>query len=192
MSKFSSLSYSTLKKILLGSVFEFGPILIFLLSFHYLHIYKATFILMIATIISTIVTYRVQKRLPYVALYVALLTLLFGYITIAHHQPKFIQIRDTMYDATLALTLMIGLMTNISFLKLAFNEVLPMTSRAWTKLTYAWTFFFVLSASANEYIRRTMDLHSWFDFKSLMVIATIIFGCITLFFFYEKVEHHHK
>lgn len=186
MNKIATVPTATIKKVLIGSALEFGPILIFLLSFQYFHIYKATFILMIATIISTIATYRIQKRLPYLALYVALLTVAFGYMTITHRQPKFIQMRDTMYDVTCALTLLAGLMIRISFLKMAFNDVLPMTNRAWTRLTYAWTAFFIINATANEYVRRTFDLHQWFEFKSFVALLTIIFGIATLYFFYEK------
>ena len=189
MNKISVSTSSTIRRVLIGGALEFGPILIFLLSFHFFHIYKATLILMVATILSTIATYRLQKRLPYLALYVALLTVGFGYVTLVHHQPKFIQMRDTMYDVTCALTLLGGLMVRISFLKLAFDEVVPMTNRAWTKLTYAWTAFFIMNAIANEYVRRTMNLHAWFEFKSIVAAITIVFGLTTLYFFYEKNQN---
>lgn len=177
---------NVLKKLLAGSAFEFGPIVIFLVSFHYLHIYKATLILMVVTIISTVVTYRVQKRLPYLALYVALLTIIFGYMTISLHQPRFIQMRDTLYDITFALTLIVGMAVDFSFLKFAFDSVFPTTNRAWERLTYAWASFFIINAFVNEYVRRTMSLHDWFDFKSTMVIVTLFFGITTLVLFYEK------
>ena len=174
----------------LGSLLEFGPILIFLASFQYFHIYKATMLLMVTTIVTTIVTYRTQKRLPYLALYVALLTIGFGYLTLIHHQPKFIQMRDSLYDLTCAITLLIGLMINVPFLKIAFNEVISMTSRAWHKLTYLWIAFFMAAAALNEYVRRTYSLHDWFDFKSYIVIATVIFGVSALVFCYEKPEEN--
>lgn len=188
MSDSSLFSTATLKRLVIAALLEFGPIFIFLASFHRFRIYEATLILMIATIISTLVTYRVQKRLPYLALYVALLTTVFGYLTLTHRQPRFIQMRDTLYDITCALTLLIGLMTSVHFLKLAFNEVIPMTVRAWNKLTYAWIFFFIATAIANEYVRRTMSLQDWFQFKGLMVILTLIFGLVTLYFFYERAH----
>jgi intracellular septation protein len=181
---------SVFKKVLAGSALEFGPIVIFLLSFHYLHIYKATMILMLMTIISTIATYKVQKRLPYLALYVALITIGFGYLTLSLHQPRFIQMRDTLYDVTCAVTLIIGLIFDISFLKYAFDSVFPTTTKAWDKITYAWIVFFIANAGLNEYIRRTMSLKFWFDFKSTMVLITIVFGIITLILFYEKKAEH--
>lgn len=191
MIKPSLFSGHTLRKVLIGGVLEFAPILIFILSYHHFHIYKATFILMVTTIISTFVTYRVQKRLPYLALYVALLTILFGYLTISHHKPSFIQVRDTMYDITCALTLLIGLMINVPFLKLAFQSVIPMTARAWNRLTYGWVFFFIIGAILNEYIRRNHSLNVWFEFKGVMVIVTSVFAITFLYFIYEKDTSTH-
>jgi intracellular septation protein len=176
------------RKFFLAGIFEFGPVLLFIIAFERFHIYKATIILMVTTIISTIVTYSIQKRLPYLALYVALLTGIFGYITLTLHQPKFIQMRDTLYDATCAITLIIGLMINISFLKLAFHKVMPMTQRGWERLTYAWIGYFIIAAIANEYVRRTMTLGQWFDFKSVVIIVTSIFGILALYFLYEKED----
>lgn len=186
MSPHSEFTLSILKRVLIGGLLEFGPILIFLSAFDHFHIYKATMILMITTIVSTVLTYRIQKRLPYVALYVALITIGFGYLTLMHREPKFIQMRDTLYDTTWALTLLLGLMINVPFLKFAFNDALPMTLRAWHRLTYAWIGFFLMGAALNEIVRRNYSLQSWFNFKGIMVVVTISFGLAMLFFFYEK------
>ena len=186
MNLFSAISPKVVKKIALAGVLEFAPVFIFLLAFEFFHVYKATIVLMITTIISTFATYKIQKRLPYVALYVALLTSIFGYITLTLHQPKFIQIRDTLYDVSCALTLVVGLVTGTQFLKVAFSPVLSMTNRAWNHFTYAWIIFFISIAVANEYVRRFMSLSAWFDFKSIIVAVTLFFGVTTLFLFYEK------
>lgn len=188
MSKHSHLTLALAKRVLMSGLLEFGPILLFLATFDSFHIYRATMILMIATIISTIVTYRLEKRLPYLALYVAFLTIAFGYLTLLHREPKFIQMRDTLYDLTMAFTLLFGLMINIPFLKMAFHQVLPMTLRAWHCLTYAWIGFFLTIAALNEIVRRNYSLGEWFDFKGFMVCVTIVFGFATLYFFYEGEE----
>jgi len=174
------------RRIFLAGILEFGPVLVFIFAFGHFHIYKATIILMVMTIISTVATYTIQKRLPYLALYVALLTGIFGYMTLSLHQPKFIQMRDTLYDLTCAITLITGLMINISFLKLAFHKVMPMTQKAWDRLTYAWIAYFIFGAILNEYVRRTMSLASWFDYKGIFIIGTIVFAIVTLLLVYEK------
>ena len=187
IAKFSSFfSSSFLKKLVFAGILEFGPIILFVISYEHFHIYRATCILMLATIVSTIIIYRFQKRLPFIALYIAFLTIIFGFLTISHREPKFIQIRDTLYDVIFALTLIIGLIRSRSFLRMSFNSVLPMTIQAWDRITYSWILFFLCVALANEYIRRTMELSQWFHFKAGMILITILFGIITLFLFYEK------
>lgn len=172
--------------IISSSLLEFGPVLLFLVSFKYVRIYESTMILMVATIISTIVTYRAQKRIPYLALYVAFLTIIFGFLTLHFRMVKFIQMRDSLYDATCALTLLIGLRFNVRFLELAFDKVIPMTVRAWEKLTYFWIIYFFAIASSNEIIRRFFSIEDWFVFKSVILVMTSLFGFFTLYVCYES------
>jgi intracellular septation protein len=172
--------------IVASSLLEFGPVLLFLASFKFFRVYEATMILMVATIISTIVTYRVQKRIPYLALYVALITIIFGILTLHFRNVKFIQMRDTLYDVTCALTLLLGLRFNISFLSIAFDKVLPMTVRAWEKLTYLWIFYFLLIALSNEIARRVLTVGDWFAFKGVILILTSLFGFLSLYLSYES------
>ncbi len=142
-------------------------------------------LLMVATIISTIITYRVQKRIPYLALYVAFITILFGLMTIHFHKVKFIQMRDSLYDATCALTLLLGLRFNIKFLEIAFDSILPMTHRAWDKLTYMWIGYFLVIAFSNEVVRRFFTLEHWFVFKAAIIVVTSAFGFFSLYLCYE-------
>ncbi len=165
---------------------EFGPVLLFLASFSYVRIYEATMILMVATIISTIVTYRVQKRIPYLALYVAFITIIFGFLTIHFHNVKFIQMRDSLYDLTCALTLLVGLRFNILFLSLAFNTTIPMTTKAWHRLTYFWIIYFFIIAGSNEVARCVLTLNDWFIFKSFILVCTSLFGIFSLYMCYDS------
>jgi intracellular septation protein len=184
--KLPTFSKNMLKHVVFSSLLEFGPVIVFLISFEHVKIYEATIILMIATIISTIATYRLQKRIPYLALYVAMITMIFGYMTVHFHKPKFIQMRDTLYDATCALTLLTGVLIKVPFLELVFGEVIPMTKRAWSKVTHLWIGYFILIAISNEIIRRLFPVHIWFDFKGAVVVVTIIFGLLVLYLNYEE------
>lgn len=184
----TKISKNMLTRVVFSTLLEFGPVVIFLISSVYVKIYDATIILMIATIISTIVIYRHQKRIPYLALYVALITLLFGYMTLHFHKVKFIQMRDTLYDVTCALTLIVGIMINVQFFKIAFGEIISMTTRAWNKLTYLWIGFFILMAISNEIVRRLFSLSEWFHFKGWAIVVTGIFGVIALYISYEQED----
>lgn len=179
------LSAESRTKILYGFFLDFGPIIIFLATVRHFGFYTATFALMITTIISTIITFIKEKRIPYFALYVAALTLSFGWITISHHNPKFIQIRDTVYDLSFALTLIIGLVFRINLLKISFGHCVKLHLQSWNKLTYSWIVFFLINSMANEYVRRYFDRNVWVHFKTNMLFVTILFGVITLLFFYK-------
>ena len=174
-----------LSHIVLSSFLEFGPVLIFLFSFERVSIYESTVLLMIGTIVSTVVTFTFQRRIPYLALYVAVITTLFGYLTIHLHAVKFIQMRDTLYDLTCAIVLMIGMIFEIRFLALAFDKVIPMTQKAWTRLTYLWVTYFMIIAMSNEIVRRLFHLDQWFVFKTCVVFVTSFFGFIALYISYE-------
>lgn len=182
----SLFSKKTLKHLAVSILLEFGPVLLFLFSFEYMSIYESTVLLMIATIVSTVTTYTVQKRIPYLALYVATITTIFGFLTLHFHAIKFIQMRDTLYDLTCAITLTLGLTFNVRFLALAFNDVLPMTNKAWDKLTNLWVTYFILIAMSNEIIRRFFSLDDWLTFKGCVVLLTGIFGCTALYLSYEE------
>ncbi len=174
------------RKVVVTTILEFGPLVLFLIAYDFFHIYKATFILMGATILSTVIMYHREKRLPYAGLYVAFLTICFGYLTLTHQNPGFIQLRDTVYDVINALVLLVGLLFNVLFLKIAFNNVIPMTTHSWRRLTYAWVLFFILAALVNEYIRQFQPFDIWITYKTAMIFITTIFGFGALFLFYEK------
>ncbi len=185
----SIFSKAMVRHILVSGFLEFGPVLLFLASFERMTIYESTVVLMVATIISTIATYRLQKRIPYLALYVALITSIFGYMTIHFHAIKFLQMRDTLYDVTCALTLILGLIFNIPFLKIAFHSIIPMTDRAWERLTDLWIGYFLITALSNELVRRIFTLDDWFLFKGVVVVTTSLFGFFALYHSYESLHN---
>lgn len=182
------ISSRTIRTFVAGGFLEFGPIIVFLAAYDLFHIYKATFLLMIATIVAIVLTFHFQQRLPYAGLYVAFLTMLFGYLTLWHHNPEFIQIRDTAYDFINASVLLVGLFFNTLLFKHAFDHALPMTDRAWRNMTYAWIVFFFTAAFMNEFVRHAYSLDAWMIYKTTMAILTTVYGFATFFIFYEKKE----
>ena len=191
LTKPSFFSPRVLRQIIFSAFLEFAPVLLFLASTEYLTIYESTALLMVSTIISTFATYRLQKRVPFLALYIALITTVFGYLTINSHELKFIQMRDTLYDMTCALTLVIGMIFRKQFLKFAFEEVFPLTNRAWDRLTHLWISYFLITALANEIVRTFFDFDDWLFFKGVVIAFTCIFGLLALFVSFELKDEPH-
>lgn len=143
----------------------------------------ATLTLMVTTILSVFITHTLEKRIPLVALYIAFLTLVFGYLSLHRHNVTFIQVRDTVYDASLAVTIIIGFIFEKNVLQIALSRTIALSDKVWNKLAVAWTFFFILAALLNEYVRRTHPVFVWLDYKIVMMVVTIVFGVSALYVF---------
>jgi intracellular septation protein len=174
-----------IRHLIFSAFLEFGPVLLFLSTTPYVSIHTSTALLMVATIVSTFITFRLQKRIPYLALYIALITTFFGYLTIHLNDVSFLQMRDTLYDMTCALTLVIGMIFQKPFLKHAFDSLFPLTNRAWNRLTHVWIGYFLITACANEIVRNFFSFSEWLFFKGIMIGVTSIFGLIALYVSFE-------
>ena len=147
---------------------------------------------MITTILSTYITFKKQKRIPYVGLYPSLITVIFGFITISYHLPKFIQIRDTLFDLSLGLTLLVAILSGKNILYETLDQSIPMMKSAWRNITYAWIAMYFFNALLNEIIRRNFSFHVWIEYKSWIVFGFIVYGLVTGYIFYRPKEDHHK
>lgn len=176
-------SYLLSKNFLKNFLLEFGPIAVFVFFFYTAGPYMATVVLMISTLISVFFTFFMEKRIPLVALYVTLLTIIFGFITLHKRNIEFIQIRDTIYDATLAFTIVLGFLWKKNVVKLALSPIIELNDVVWKKIAIAWVIFFATAALLNEYIRNMHPVHVWLDYKVIMVFVTTFFGVASLYFF---------
>jgi intracellular septation protein A len=94
---------------------------------------------------------------------------------------------------TCALTLVTGMIFRKQFLKFAFQEVFPLTNRAWDRLTHLWISYFLVTALANEIVRNFFDFYDWLFFKGVVIALTSVFGLFALFVSFElKDEPHPK
>ena len=165
---------------------EFGPIALFAIFFHILGPFNATRLLMLTAVISTVVVYKLEKRIPYITLYVTFLTILFGYMTLHRQNISFLQIRDSVYDFTLSGTLFVGLLFNSLLLKIALSSYVKLTDKAWKFFTYLWMVFFFINGIINEYVRHNFHVSAWLNYKVIMIIVTIIFTFVALHLTLEK------
>jgi intracellular septation protein len=93
--------------------------------------------------------------------------------------------RDTLYDMTCALTLVVGMIFQKPFLKYAFEEVFPLTNKAWNRLTHLWIGYFLTTAIGNEIIRNFFSFDDWLVFKGVVIVVTALFGFFALYISFE-------
>ena len=157
-----------MNKSLIKFVTDFGPLLVFF-SFYYnndkdLKIAIPPFI--IATIISVIVVWFLEKKIPMIPLLGGILITFFGALTIYFDNPVFIYIKPTVVNILFALVLIFGkFFSQEPLLKKFLGKSLILKDEGWKILTSRWISFFIFLAILNEVVWRTQSEEFWVNFK---------------------------
>ena len=158
---------------------DFGPLAIFF--FYYYSNNKDLKIaippLIIATLISLVIVWFFEKKIPPMPLLSGILITFFGGLTIYFNDPIFIYVKPTIINIMFGLALYFGkYFTNEPVLKKILGKSLPLTDLGWEILNKRWMFFFFGLALLNEFIWRTQSEEFWVNFKVWgMLPITIIF-----------------
>ena len=168
-----------MNKSLLKFITDVGPLAIFF--FFYYNSDKNLKVaippLIVATIISVLLVWILEKKVPMVPLLGGILITLFGGLTIYFDNPIFIYMKPTIINILFALALFFGkYFTNEPVLKLILGKTLPMSDKGWKILNNRWTYFFIFLAILNEIVWRTQTEEFWVNFKVWgMLPITFIF-----------------
>lgn len=150
---------------------DFGPLVVFFATYKLagggLHaVLVATGAFMAAILISTLAALITFRRVTPMLWLSTILIVSFGAITLYLRDPRFIQMKPTIYYVLLAGLLFAGLLRGKPLLRWLFGPVFPgLTERGWLKLSRNWALFFVALAIANEILRATVDFDTWLTLK---------------------------
>jgi len=147
---------------------DFGPLLIFFIIYfnneNDLKVAIPPFI--IATLISLIVIYFLEKRIPMVPLTGGILITLFGGLTLYFDNKVFFYMKPTIINLLFAIVLFFGkFFTKKPLLKIFFQNAFNLEDEGWKKLNYRWISFFIFVAVLNEIVWRTQSEVFWVNFK---------------------------
>ena len=147
---------------------DFGPLLVFfviyLSSENDLKVALPPFI--IATLISLIVIYFLEKRIPMVPLTGGILITLFGGLALYFDNKIFFYMKPTIINLLFAIVLFFGkYFTKKPLLKIFFQNAFNLEDEGWKKLNYRWISFFIFVAVLNEIVWRTQSEAFWVNFK---------------------------
>jgi len=157
-----------MNKSLIKFVTDFGPLLIFFIIYfnndNSLKIAIPPFI--VATIISLIIIYFLEKRIPIVALTSGILITFFGGLTLYFDNKIFFYMKPTIINLLFAAVLFFGrYFTEKPLLKIFFKSAFDLKDEGWKKLNYRWINFFIFVAILNEVVWRTQSEAFWVNFK---------------------------
>ena len=157
---------------------DFGALVAFMAAYFITRdMIKATWVLVIASIIALAVGFVLERRLAPMPLITGGFALVFGILTIVTDDDLFVKLKLTVQNGLLAAVLL--------------GSAIKVTDEAWRKLTFRYGLYFLAVAIANEVFRSptavtaiwsTLNLGTpdpngvWTAFRGVLWIAASIFG----------------
>lgn len=132
---------------------EFGPLVTMFVVNAMYGINVGTWALITTTIVAIVVMFWMFRRPPVFPLIASTVTIVFGALTIITHDPMWVQIKVTIFNAMFAAFLFIGLWMKRNFFKYVFEKTFHYTEEGWNTFTRSFAWFFVFTAVANEVVR---------------------------------------
>lgn len=156
---------------------ELGPLALFFLTFWKFGIFVATSVMMVAVLVTLVVSYIKLGRLPLMPMVTAVIVIVFGSMGLIFHNDTFIKIKPTVLYCLFSAALFFGLAFRRPILEIMFDGALHLTQAGWRILTWRWAFFFLFLAVLNEYVWRHYSESAWVTFKSFGFLPlTVVFA----------------
>ena len=152
------------------------PILIFFAAFKYASIYEATAVLMAATVVQSLLMYRIDGKLATLQKVTLVLILVFGTLTLVLHDDRFIKFKPTLLYSGMALGLLVSqFVFKKNFLKTMLGSQVNLPDANWQALSMAWIAYCVFMASLNAYVAHNFSTEDWVNFKIWGYVFPLIF-----------------
>ncbi len=137
----------------------------------------STAVLMVAVLITVIVSWARTGRMPVVPVVTAIMVLVFGSLTLWLQDKTFIEIKLTIVYCLLGGALLGAMALGKLILPLVLDIAIHLDKAGWRKLTVRWGVFFFALAGLNEVLRHYLTWDQWVAFKSFGVLPlTLLFA----------------
>ena len=152
------------------------PILIFFAAYKYASIYEATAVLMAATVLQSLLMYRIDGKFATLQKVTLVLILVFGTLTLVLHDDRFIKFKPTLLYSGMALGLLVSqFVFKKNFLKTMLGSQVNLPDANWQTLSMAWIAYCVFMASLNAYVAHNFSTEDWVNFKIWGYVFPLIF-----------------
>ncbi len=157
-----------MNKSLLKFITDFGPLLIFFTVYYKSENNLSIAIppLIIATLIAVLISYVIEKKIPYLPLVGGIIISVFGGLTLYFNNPVFLYVKPTIINLLFAVALFSAkTFLKKNLLKYFFQNAFQIDESGWEKLNNRWILFFIFLALINEVVWRTQTEVIWVNFK---------------------------
>jgi len=133
---------------------EFGPLVaMFVVNAITGNVEAGTWALLIGTGLAMGAMLMVLKRLPVFPLLASAITIVFSILTLVTHDPMWVMIKVTLFNAGFAIFLFVGLLMKKNFFKYIMESTFHYSQKGWDMFTWSFAWFFVATAIGNEVVR---------------------------------------
>jgi len=159
------------------------PILLFFVAYKLDTIYTATAVLMAATVVQSLLMYRLDGKLSTLQKATLGLILVFGSLTLFFQDDRFIKFKPTLLYSCFALGLFIlQFLLKKNFLKTMLAAQVDLEDTHWHTLSIAWIAYCIFMAAINTYVAIYFSTEDWVNFKIWGYVFPLMFIVGTGFF----------
>jgi len=159
----------------MSSLFELLLLVAFYLSYRWEGIYVATAVIMVGSVLILAVSWLRTRKLETLPLFVALLALVLGSVTLLLHDPIYIKWKFSVVEWLFGVLLLgsqfIG---KKPLLRRAMEEKIQVPDVVWTRLNLMWGVFFLFLGTLNVYVIYNFSTDEWVKFKLWGVSALLL------------------
>jgi intracellular septation protein len=163
-------------------LFEFLPLILFLIAFLYKGIYAALVVLMIAMPVGLLIKYVRTKALDKMYFWSTVFLLIAGSLTLYFRNPLFLYWKPTVFYWVVAAAFLgsqffsetplaqkvFGMVDGLNLEKISASQ--------WARLNLIWVAFFVCAGALNIYVAYNFEQATWVNFKVFGLMAiTFVF-----------------
>ena len=168
---------------------DIGPLAVFFIYYKVSgDLIDAILPLMLATIISVVISYILEKKIPIMPTLGAGIVVIFGGLTIIFDNKIFIFMKPTIINIIFAAILYGGIILKKPLLRYLLGSALRLEDEGWAILTQRWIAFFIALAVLNEIVWRTMSEDFWVSFKVFGILPITFIFTMTQFPLIKKYQ----
>jgi intracellular septation protein len=159
-------------------ILEAGPLVAFLLVYFSAGIYAATTVLIVTSLLGLLIGRVLAGHFSLTSLITVAISLIFGGLTIALHDPIFIKIKPSIIFAGFAIALVISQFRGERVLiDRMFGRLVPAPETLLRRINAIWAAYFAIHAALNLHGATSYPDATWVIFKVFGFGAlTVIFG----------------
>ena len=167
---------------------DIGPLAVFFIFYTRSDLKTAILPFMIATIVAVLFSYILEKKIPWMPTFGAIIILIFGGLTIYFDNETFFKMKPTIINILFAGILYGGIIFKKPLLRYLLGAALKLEDKGWDILTKRWISFFIALAILNEIVWRTQTTDVWVNFKVFGILPITFIFTLTQFTTIKKYQ----